>query len=213
MQCVAAIRFVRHCHIWVISFFIHLFQGSFPRWYWVKHMIWTRVNRSVPNYHKVPFTLKSVYYSSDVFHCMEIFSISAGCYKTGYSSADHLKGKLREISCIHNFWRSCPIVLRLCIEIGATTAVFCAKCQYSWTTDIYVLWTKEISRDLSLRWVSEGYLILQYPIFHHDDVIKWKHFPRYWPFLRGIHRSPVNSPQKGQWRGALIFFWSREAGD
>ena len=35
----------------------------------------------------------------------------------------------------------------------------------------------------------------------HDDVIKWKHFPRYWPFVRGIHRSPVISPHKGQWRG------------
>ena len=31
----------------------------------------------------------------------------------------------------------------------------------------------------------------------HDDVIKWKHFPRYWPLVRGIHRSPVNSPHKG----------------
>ena len=40
---------------------------------------------------------------------------------------------------------------------------------------------------------------------HHDDVIKWKHFPRYWPFVRRIHRSPVNSPHKGQWRGALMF--------
>ena len=39
----------------------------------------------------------------------------------------------------------------------------------------------------------------------HDDVIKWKHFPRYWPFVRGIHRSPVNSPHKGQLRGALMF--------
>ena len=38
----------------------------------------------------------------------------------------------------------------------------------------------------------------------HDDVIKWKHFLRYWPFVRGIHRSPVNSPLKGQWRRALI---------
>ena len=57
----------------------------------------------------------------------------------------------------------------------------------------------------------------------HDDVIKWKHFPRYWPFARGIHRSPVNSPYKGQWRGALLFSliyasinrWenNREAGD
>ena len=39
----------------------------------------------------------------------------------------------------------------------------------------------------------------------HDDVIKWKHFSRYWPFVRGIHRFPVNSPHKGQWRGALMF--------
>ena len=39
----------------------------------------------------------------------------------------------------------------------------------------------------------------------HDDVIKWKHFLRYWPFVRGIHRSPVDSPHKGQWRGALMF--------
>ena len=56
-----------------------------------------------------------------------------------------------------------------------------------------------------------------------DDVIKWKHFPRYWPFVRGIHRSPVNSPHKGQWLGALMLSlmcarinsWvnNREAGD
>ena len=38
----------------------------------------------------------------------------------------------------------------------------------------------------------------------HDDVIKWKHFPRYWSFVRGIHRSPVTSPQLGLWRGALM---------
>ena len=28
----------------------------------------------------------------------------------------------------------------------------------------------------------------------HDDVIKWKHFPRYWPFVRGIHRGPIQRP-------------------
>ena len=39
----------------------------------------------------------------------------------------------------------------------------------------------------------------------HDDVIKWKHVRFCWSFVRGIHRSPVNSPQKGQWRRALIF--------
>ena len=39
----------------------------------------------------------------------------------------------------------------------------------------------------------------------HDDVTKWKRFPRHWSFVRGIHRSPVNSPHKDQWRGALMF--------
>ena len=56
-----------------------------------------------------------------------------------------------------------------------------------------------------------------------DDVIKWEHFPRYLPFVRGIHRLPVNSPHKDQWRAALmlslICVWincwvnNREAGD
>ena len=50
-----------------------------------------------------------------------------------------------------------------------------------------------------------------------------KHFARYWIFVRGIHRSPVNSPHKCQRRGALMFSlicawmngWvnNREAGD
>ena len=42
--------------------------------------------------------------------------------------------------------------------------------------------------------------------FSHADVINWKHKLRYWPFMRGIHRSPVNSPHKGQWRGTLVSY-------
>ena len=55
----------------------------------------------------------------------------------------------------------------------------------------------------------------------------WRHqmetFSVLLAFLRGIHRSPVNSPHKGQWRGALMFSFicawindwvnNREAGD
>ena len=53
----------------------------------------------------------------------------------------------------------------------------------------------------------------------HDDVIKWKHFPCYWPFVRGIHWSPVNSPHSGALMFSLICPWingwvnNREAGD
>ena len=41
--------------------------------------------------------------------------------------------------------------------------------------------------------------------YPHGDVIKWKHCPRYWPFVRGIHRPPVNSPHNCQLRRVLIF--------
>ena len=40
---------------------------------------------------------------------------------------------------------------------------------------------------------------------NHDDVIKTKDLPCYWPFVSRIHRSPVASPYRGEWRGTLIF--------
>ena len=51
----------------------------------------------------------------------------------------------------------------------------------------------------------------QYPwllsLLVHDDVTKWKHFPRYWPIVEGDHRSlVVDSPQTDQWRRALVFY-------
>ena len=55
---------------------------------------------------------------------------------------------------------------------------------------------------------QKQYLMHHYRIcclFWHDDVIKWKYFPYFWPFVRRIHQSPVDSPQEGQWRSALMF--------
>ena len=40
-------------------------------------------------------------------------------------------------------------------------------------------------------------------VYH--DIIKWKHFPYYRPFVREIHRSPGNFPHRGQWLRALMF--------
>ena len=86
-----------------------------------------------------------------------------------------------------------------------------------------------VARWSTLMVLTMLFLVLLLLGFHsiclmfHDDVIKWKHFPRYWPFVREIHMSPVNSPHKGQWRGtlmcSLICAWinawinNREAGD
>ena len=77
--------------------------------------------------------------------------------------------------------------------------------------------------DNSSPWSAANQIQIQSPYWHklvkaqfkpthnykqdkaHDDVIKCKHFPCYWPFVRAIHRSPVDSPHKGQWHGALMF--------
>ena len=78
--------------------------------------------------------------------------------------------------------------------------------------------------------LSRKYVSCQHTLLRWVEICKrswWRHqketFPRYWPSVRGIHRSPVNSPHKGQWRGALMFslicVWingwvnNRESGD
>ena len=59
--------------------------------------------------------------------------------------------------------------------------------------------------------------------WHHDDVIKWKHFPRYWPFVWRNSLVTVEFPSQKQVTGrfdfSLICAWikgwvnNREAGD
>ena len=63
---------------------------------------------------------------------------------------------------------------------------------------------EDASTALSLIMSNQDTIIVP-AMQYHDDVIKWGHFPRHWPFVRGIHRSPVNSSHKGQWRGAFMF--------
>ena len=46
-----------------------------------------------------------------------------------------------------------------------------------WSGDQLAKWTPD--------WTGGNLVSVQ---VGHDDVIKWKHFPRYWPFARGIHR-------------------------
>ena len=48
----------------------------------------------------------------------------------------------------------------------------------------------------------------QYParsIGIHYDIIKWEHFPHYWPFVWGIHWPPVNSQRPVTWSFDVFF--------
>ena len=44
------------------------------------------------------------------------------------------------------------------------------------------------------------------PVGCHDDVIKRRHFPRYWPFVRGIHRHRRIPSQRTVTRSFDVFF-------
>ena len=106
------------------------------------------------------------------------------------------------------------------------THLFDQKIKYYWSFGLYFenfkLFNEQIGHCLSYSQTLPEVLLVGNPA-NQEDVIKWKHFPHYWPFVRGIHRSPVNSPHKGQWRGALMFslicIWingwvnNRQAGD
>ena len=104
----------------------------------------------------------------------------------------------------------------LCLVWKYPLGRWCVAYDLSYYTLLNPIWIDNMGYIIGRRGYSQNACV-------HDDVIKWKHFPRYWPFVRRIHRSPVNSPHKAQWRGALMFSliyaringWvnNREAGD
>ena len=90
----------------------------------------------------------------------------------------------------------------------------CNECEvfcYAWQAPLSCREVVNFLTVWPLRWIRCMICVRNYMTAPHRwcgvhyNVIKWKHFPRYWPFVRGIRRSPVKSPHKGQWRGALIF--------
>ena len=58
---------------------------------------------------------------------------------------------------------------------------------------------------IALTWLMIGYLVSS-PVGWHNVFVHG--YPLHWPFVRGIHRTPVDSPHKGHWRGASCFLWS-----
>ena len=83
---------------------------------------------------------------------------------------------------------------------------------------LYLASSKRKSKSHKSKGKKTSFKVGQYKQYNINFHLKWvlvaawwrhqmEKFPRYWPFVRGIHRSPVNSSHKGQWRGALIFFF------
>ena len=86
--------------------------------------------------------------------------------------------------------------------------------QWNVLSPVSVIWRCYFLRHLASQWcwTSSTPVVRRYPpwpgqcLNMHDDVIKWKHFPRYWPFLRGIHWSPVNYQHKQMPSRSLLHY-------
>ena len=129
----------------------------------------------------------------------------------------------------------------MCASKSSSYNIFNWKDRSGFNNKVYVNLTfvsKLAHIDNTDKWkhsshIRNAYLIILWYkgtdyLTHKHIYAWWRHqmetsFPRNWPFVLGIHRSPVNSPHKGQWRGALMFSlicvsrndWvnNREAGD
>ena len=66
--------------------------------------------------------------------------------------------------------------------------------------------TLDITLDTSILIESTWCLLMVWGSFSHNDVIKWRHFPRYWPFVRGIHRWIPHTKASGA--ELWCFIWS-----
>ena len=92
----------------------------------------------------------------------------------------------RQISCVN----ACS-----CQQRKHQSSTLRALCEWGAIGD----WRIHLTKRQSMRQaITCQEVIISLDVPYHDDVIKWKHYTRYWPFVRGIHRSPVNSPHKGQ---------------
>ena len=101
----------------------------------------------------------------------------------------------------------------------------CWRFETSWRSrDVTVLTIREndmfspfaiLITNLRLLWLYRYFTWQPFVIYSqiwtkviHDDVIKWKHFPRYWPFVRGIHRSRGIHRTKASDAQLWWFLWS-----
>ena len=99
-----------------------------------------------------------------------------------------LYGKQLTFSCHHDFWKwKCTRNLDKVTQERKISHLTCLVL-VSWSS--FLVWN---------HWAM--FMNYEWIIMTSSNGI----FPRYWSFLRVIHRSPVNSPHKGQWRGTLIF--------
>ena len=70
-------------------------------------------------------------------------------------------------------------------------------------------WHQEIHYSkLKTHHQDQGFQAQNLHLVRHDDVIKWKHFPRNWPFVWGTHRFRWIPHTKARDAELWCFLWS-----
>ena len=77
---------------------------------------------------------------------------------------------------LHNIPEPC-FCIYFAVEISYSFGVQHLVVWYTWDWNFYTM-----NSDVDIIYLIR-YIILTRG--EHDDVIKWKHFPRYWPFVGG----------------------------
>ena len=132
------------------------------------------------------------------------------CYQGDYCTATSCRNVAVHLWYMVTLWNG---LLALCERNPSVTSGF--PSQWDNNSELWsffdvslnkLLDKQVISRDFRRHFNADNFVI-------HDDVIKWKQFPRNRPFVRGIHRSPVNSRTKAVTRSFDVFIDLRRNND
>ena len=91
-----------------------------------------------------------------------------------YPFGTHLELKSHEISFVHNICFNCPIILTFCTQHSSDICITGVLMQNFIMIGVMKnkLWANEISRDLGLKWVLDGYLLLHRPLASNSTETK-----------------------------------------
>ena len=152
------------------------------------------------------FTVPSIHHESINCNCFQSHPLCL--YKINYNRFNHHERPIF-FSASATDQQQSAIFFRCCGRDCAMTLAFHVLqkiCRIEYSLQIISTFLTRYKSIIEIIKASRGISIKIYIyerqrgifLVHHDDVIKWKHFPRCWPYVQGIHRSPVNSSHKGQ---------------
>ena len=112
-----------------------------------------------------------------------------------------LNSEQPENNCLVICYFVIPLVgwLLLCYEsISAIARCIWYHLWYS-TSSFSVIWHKSVDLEANIRM---HYFYITWPSWH-DEVMTWKCFPHYWPFVRGIHHKAPSHYLNQCWPSSL----------